>query len=450
MLVLIRLFPKGGLKELCSAIDVEKRDLYWKDVKPLYAIREEGKRYISIVLDVKNLDAIQNLFLKNLGTIASVSQTRTIPIMSPIYFPLPKDHPKDLVHYMVFLRVEPEKYDDVYNSIIDLKYPKNVILTYISYSFGDDDIIVSMLAEGRETAQKFANNKIGNIKGVNALDVSRVMRNIDMLPKDKLRAHKERLLYSAPAGQKGRIKNKAAYEKYLKQKTPMTVIVRLFAKKSLKKLWADIENNLEKFESKDLIPLYASQQEAKDYITVIFEASNFEVLKDVLVKNLPTLVEVRKTRTIPMLAPTYFLMPKDHPKNLERYLVTLRTDPSKTRSVRSKIIGATFPKASFLTYLTYSLGQDDILLSILTESHKSVQELTKSIFGNMDGVQSYEISNQLKTKRLTSKTNWRRHQRKFLSSFDKEYTKEYDLDYDWTDDFQEYAAMTGAFVHEFE
>lgn len=448
MLVLIRLFPKGGLKALWATIETEKRNLYWEDVKPLYAVQLEGKKYLSVVLDVKNLSSIQKIFLKNLATMTSVSKTKTVPIMRPLYFPLPEGHSTDLNRYQVLLRVEPEKYEDVYSSIIELDYPKDVVVTYLAYSFGDDDIIVSMLSKDRETALNFVNEKIGNIDGVNAHDMSRVMKSTYLLPPNKSLAHKARFLYSVPAGHKGEIANPAAYEKYLKEHAPMTVIVRLFAKKSLAKLWEDIENNLPKFESKDLVPLYASQQEAKSFITVIFEAANFEVLKDVLVTNLPTLVNVRKTRTIPMLEPTYFLLKKEHPKDLDRYLISIRVNPKATQTIRSRIIGLKFPDNVFLTYLTFTLGDDDVLLSVLTDSSETVQAFAKDTFDRMDGILSYDISNQLKTRRLTSKARWTQHQNKFLSSYDKEYKKDYD-DYDWTNDFYEHAAMTGAFVHEF-
>ena len=450
MLVLIRLMPKGDLNELCGAIETEKRNLYWEDIKPLYLIRQEGKDYLSIVLDIENLDSIQKVFLKNLATMTSVKDTKTIPIMSPVYFPLPEGHAQDLERYQVYLRVTPEKYNEVYTSILKLNYPEDVIVTYFAYSFGDDDIIISMLAKNRETALEFANNTLGSIDGVMALDTSRVIKSSYLLPPDKSQEHKSRFLYSSPAGMDGHLANQEAYDSYLKENSPMTIIVRLFAKSSMEKLWEDIENHLPKFESEDLIPLYASQQEEKDYITVIFEARNFEVLKDVLTTNLPTLVDVRKTRTIPMLEPTYFLLPKNHPKNLERYLVTLRVDPNKTQAIRSTIVRAKFPDNVFATYLTYSLGDDDILISVLSDSRGAVQGLVKNLFGDMDGVESYDISNQLKTKRLTSLATWKEHQEKFLSSHDKEFKKDLDDSYDWTNDFYEHAAITGAFVREFD
>jgi DNA-binding Lrp family transcriptional regulator len=282
MLVLIRLYPKGELGQLWDTIEIEKRYLYWEGIIPLYAIQQEGKKYVSMVLDVKNLESVQNVFLKYFATMTSVSKTKTIPIMAPLYFPLPEGHPKELGRFQVYLRVSPDKYDDVYSSVISLDYPDDVMLTYISHSFGDDDIIISLLAVDEEAAKKFVKNHIEKINGVLALDISRVLKSLYLQPPDKSAEHRDRFLYSVPAGQTGELKNPIAYKKYRNERTQMTVIVRLFAKKTLDKLWVDIEENMPKAETRDLIPLYASQQEEKDYIIVIFEEEKLEVLKDVL------------------------------------------------------------------------------------------------------------------------------------------------------------------------
>lgn len=451
MLVLVRLYPKGGLDSLGKLLESEKRNLYWKDIRPLYAIRQEGKKYLSIVLDVKNVDAIQKVFLKNLGAMTSVRKSITIPIMNPVYFPLPEGHEKDLNRFMLFLRIDPGKYDDVYTKLLsNMKYPDGVFGTYLSYSFGDDDLILSILTKDREKALKFAEETINKMDGVLANDTSKVVERIPLLPEDKLKKHIERFMYSVPAGQKGDMANPEAYDKYINEKAPLSVIIRLFSKKNLPKLWEDVEKNIPGMESKDFAPYYASLQDTKDYITVISEVTNFEVLRNLVVKDLPKMVDVRKTRTIPMMNSTYFLMPKDHPRNLERFLISLRVTPGEIQSIRSGILSYNFPNNVFLTYLTFTLGEDDVLLSILTDSQKSAETFTKNAFDKIDGIVSYEISNQLKTKRLTSQKKWKNHMCRFLSSYDKQHRMDFDTGFDWTDDFDEYAIMTGAFPRDLE
>ncbi len=448
MLVLVRLYPKGGLSNFCNMFETEKRNLYWDDVKPLYALRQEGKRYVSILLDVKKFEAVEKVFLKDLMAMATVSHTRTIPIMAPIYFPLPEGHPENMERFLVYLRVQPDKYKAVYDNIIGTKHDNNTFINYVSYSFGDDDIIVSMLSKDRESVQKFVDTSIHSIDGVNALDITKVVRRLPMLQDNEMKAHKDRFVYTAPAGEGGTLANPEAFKKYCQEKDSITVIVRLFGKTTLEKLWHDIDKNIKNYESDHVIPLYASQPEKKNYITVVFEVTNFEDLKNFITENIQTMEHVNKTRTVPMLEPTYFLMPKEHPDDLFRFLVALRVMPKHYQTVRSRITGFKYPKNVFLTYVSYTLGEDDILVSLLAESRKAARNFAKMAFDDVDSIHSYDISNQLTTKRLTTPDKWKKHQNRFLSNFDKHHKKDYDARYDWADEFKEDAAMSGAFVDE--
>ncbi|MCK4758092.1 MAG: hypothetical protein KAS67_06560, partial [Thermoplasmata archaeon] len=188
--------------------------------------------------------------------------------------------------------------------------------------------------------------------------------------------------------------------------------------------------------------------EKKNYITVVFEVTNFEDLKNFITENIQTMEHVNKTRTVPMLEPTYFLMPKEHPDDLFRFLVALRVMPKHYQTVRSRITGFKYPKNVFLTYVSYTLGEDDILVSLLAESRKAARNFAKMAFDDVDSIHSYDISNQLTTKRLTTPDKWKKHQNRFLSNFDKHHKKDYDARYDWADEFKEDAAMSGAFVDE--
>ena len=450
MLILIRLYPKSGLTSLCNRIESEKRNLYWEDAKPLYAMRQEGKKYLSIVLDVKNIDAVQNIFLKTISTMISVRKTRSIPLMNPVYFPLPKEHPSNMERYLVYLRVSPNKLKQVYTQLLEGKNTNDSYLTYMSYSFGDDDIILSVLSKDRETARQYVEGYVGKLDGVMAFDLSKVVRRMPMLPKDKINKHIETFLFTKPPGMNGERKDPKLFERYASQKANMTVVVRLFAKKKVDDLWKEIEENMPKLENNNLIPLYASQQEKKSYITVTFDAMNFEVLRDFLVNTLPIQVNLRKSRTVPLSEPTYFLMPKEHPEDLHRFLISLRTIPTQYIPIRSKIISSDFPHNLYMTYLSFSLGEDDILLSVLAESRKAVQQFCMEVFDPLPEITSYDISNQLRTKRLATMEQWKKHQGRFLSSYDRQHKKDYDQSYDWTNDFNEYAMMMGAFSRDLE
>ena len=140
------------------------------------------------------------------------------------------------------------------------------------------------------------------------------------------------------------------------------------------------------------------------------------------------------------------MMPKQHPADLFRFLVSMRVTPKQYQSVRSRITGINYPDNVYLTYVSYTLGDDDLLVSVLAESRKAARNFAKLAFDGMDSVTSYDISNQLATKRLASPEQWQKHMNRFMSNFDKHHKKDFDKKFDWTDEFKEDAAMSGAFV----
>ncbi len=450
MLLCLRLYPKGGLGELWKLIEAEKRNLFWEGVTPLFAQQMEGREYIGINLDVQKPEYILSVFLKNIATMIAVDKTKTIPLIHPMFFPLPKGHAKSLQRFQVFLRVHPEKYEEVRSKIVELEYPRDIVLTYLSFSFGDDDVILSMLARNREVLARFVSESVRRVEGVEAAEIAHVVRLVPLCPQSQLEACNSRFLCSAPAGRPSKLRNPTAYAKYRAERSKSTVIVRLFPKRGLEELWTEIEKSAPKLETKDVVPLYASQQEAKGWVAIIFETSNFEALGSTITNKLPKMLSICKTRTIPMVEPTYFLLPKKHPRNLQRYLVSIRAEPTKFHSIYSQLISYSYPSPMFLTYITYTLGDDDILLSILTDCYERIEEVTKKAFTLIDGVKSYDVSSQVRTKRLTSKRRWEEHLSHFLSSYDRMHEREFDRSFEWPEDFYERAALTGAFRHDLE
>jgi len=431
MLVMIRLFPKSGMKPLWAAIESEVRNLYSKDISPIYAIQIEGKRYITLGLDVKNLEAVNDVFMKNINTMASVRKTETVPVMMPTYFRVEEGIHYTLDRFVTFLRVEPEAYDSVYKEIQANPKSGQNYLSYMSYSFGDDDIVISLFSEDREKADDFVKSKIGTLPGVLSYDFHRVVKYVPLMTKEHYHEHKDMFLYAKAGSKSMRLKNPGAYSRYLKERSPTVIIVRMWPKRSTSALWKEVEDTLGKSDSKKVIPLYVSQAEARPYMSVIFQACNFEVLKDFLVKQVSKMKNVKKTRTVPLLSPTYFMLPAGHPEDLHRFLVSLKVCPKDYQTVRSQIVSTALPENTYITYLSYSMGDDDLLFSMLAESRKAAQAFVDKNIGELKGVSRFDISKQVKTSLLATKPTWRKHQRKFLSDFDKEHIEEYDRKYDW-------------------
>ena len=98
----------------------------------------------------------------------------------------------------------------------------------------------------------------------------------------------------------------------------MMIIVRIFPKGKLNESWDRALSNLERISNEHCIPLYLSQQEERNFMSLIYEVRNVDLFGDILVKNIPLVLQPEKTRTITLLKPVFFPVPKDRPTNLER------------------------------------------------------------------------------------------------------------------------------------
>lgn len=104
----------------------------------------------------------------------------------------------------------------------------------------------------------------------------------------------------------------------------MMIIVRVFPRDDLGATWDRVVNNVEKISNKDCTPLYVSQQEEKAFMSVIYDVKDIDAFADVLMKQIPSVANSEKTRTVTLLKPVFFPAPRDRPNQLERYQVGLR------------------------------------------------------------------------------------------------------------------------------
>ena len=85
--------------------------------------------------------------------------------MKPVFFPIPKEKPVNLQRYIIRIYTHARHYKDIYNYLINYKYPFNLFPIYIAYSLGDEDIIMNVGADSEETVNKFVREHIRNLDG---------------------------------------------------------------------------------------------------------------------------------------------------------------------------------------------------------------------------------------------------------------------------------------------
>jgi hypothetical protein len=222
----------------------------------------------------------------------------------------------------------------------------------------------------------------------------------------------------------------------------MMILLRIFPKQDLSDSWNRALANLEKISNKDCTPLYASQQEEKDFMSMMYDVKDIDSFADVLVKDIPSAANSEKTRTITLLRPIFFPAPKDRPEQLERYQVAMRVASDELNNVFNHTIHLDYPVNLFPTYAAYSFGEDDILLSVLSISRDKVRAFVKEKIESQEGVLGVDIARIDMSKRLAPLEIWRHYREDKYLFKPSDGFEEYD--------FTEQALISGAFAKELE
>ena len=220
----------------------------------------------------------------------------------------------------------------------------------------------------------------------------------------------------------------------------MMLIVRVYPNNDLEESWKRVLNNLQKMSTDHCTPLYISQQEEKDFMSIMFDVRDIDAFADVLVKNMPSAADSEKTRTITLLKPVFFPAPKDRARQLERYQVAIRVTSDEVHDVFNHTIHLDYSSDLFPTYAAYSFGEDDILLSMLSVSREKIRKFVRESIESQKGVLGVDVARINVSKRVAPTEMWKKYREsKYLFKPSDGY-EEYD--------YAEIGAMEGAFVRD--
>lgn len=187
----------------------------------------------------------------------------------------------------------------------------------------------------------------------------------------------------------------------------MMVVVRIFPSGELEESWTRVLDNLEGLSNMYCTPLYLSQREEENLMTLIYDVRDADRFADIVVRKIPSLLRPEKMRTITLLRPVFFPAPKDRPQSLERYQVAVRGMCGELESIFNHIVRLDYPKDAFPTYAAYSFGEDDILLSMLATSRERLGQFLGANLESQKGVVSVGIGHISRSKRVAPSQMWK-------------------------------------------
>lgn len=226
----------------------------------------------------------------------------------------------------------------------------------------------------------------------------------------------------------------------------MLMIVRLYPKTDISRVWNYIEAKVKNEESKPFTPLYATQTEGMLDAGIILDVDEPDDLSEFITEEIVKCDELHHTKTISLMKPVFFPIPKKKPETIHRYLVRIYAHPRYYKKVYEYLKTYNYPFNLFPIYISYSLGDEDIIMSIAADSKETVNRFVKDSIRSLDGVDQSSFYPVFKAKRFASLEKLIEEQKKYCAEKAKEIPEsEKDESFDWVENFEEYAKLTGAF-----
>ncbi len=226
----------------------------------------------------------------------------------------------------------------------------------------------------------------------------------------------------------------------------MMIIVRLYPKSDLNKTWKFAEDVIAKESTEGVTPLYATQAEGMMNVGVIFDVKDPDDIAHFLTETLSKCDHCHHSKTISLMKPVFFPIPKKKPENIQRYVIRIYTHPKNYRTIYNYLTDYKYPFNLFPIYVSYSLGDEDIVMTVAADSPETVNTFVRENIRGLEGADSVAFYPVVRAKRFVSLGRLIEEQKKHLAErAEKIPQSEIDKDFDWVENFEEYAKLTGAF-----
>jgi hypothetical protein len=231
----------------------------------------------------------------------------------------------------------------------------------------------------------------------------------------------------------------------------MMIIVRLHPKMDLNKIWSYVEREIPKEASGPVTPLYATQTEGMMSVGVIFKVNDPDDIADFLTENVAKVDEIHHTNTVSLMKPVFFPIPKNKPQNMKRYVIRIYTHAKYYKKIYNYLINYEYPFNLFPIYISYSLGDEDIIMNAAADSTETINKFVREKIRSLEGADRVTLYPVIKAKRFAPLAELIKHQKEHLAEKAKEIpASEVDEEFDWVEDFEYLAMLTGAFHRDLE
>lgn len=190
-MIIVRIFPNQEIQGCWNRILDNLDKMSNRNCSPLYLSQQEADHFLSLVYEAEDVECLADILVKNIPSLLKPTKTRTIPLLRPAFFKAPKDRAAGLERYQVALRTRSEETEHIFNHILSLDYPNDTFPTYTAYSFGEYDILTSMLSTSRNRLMRFVRENLESQKGVDSVEIGHINRSVRVAPAEMWKKYRE-------------------------------------------------------------------------------------------------------------------------------------------------------------------------------------------------------------------------------------------------------------------
>ncbi len=147
-------------------------------VKPLYMTQRHLQEDTSLILDVKDPDALADFLTEHIAKVKHVRGIWVINMAKMRFFRLPADRPIEFSRFTVTIDAMPDHFDPIYDTVANLKPGRDVMINYIAHTFQsfNASIMVSVLARSKNHMDAFVQDCIQSLDGVLGTEITYISK----------------------------------------------------------------------------------------------------------------------------------------------------------------------------------------------------------------------------------------------------------------------------------
>ena len=173
-------------------------------------------------------------------------------------------------------------------------------------------------------------------------------------------------------------------------------------------VWDSVVKNHAKWRSRHVRPLFLTHRDMQEDTSLIVKADSPDALANFVATHLASIPSLRGIWILNMANIRIFRLPKNRPRDLRRFTVTIDALPKHVRDVYERISGLKPSDEIIITYIaqTYQSFNSSIMVSVLARSRNHMEAFVREYVRPLQGVVDTEITYISKTLRLVSPEMW--------------------------------------------